>query len=198
MPSIQDTIYPRIKNNLSDQDLEEAYTPLHSEIQWTERKSRGNVQQLGLLVLIKVAQKLGFFPQFLDIPQPIVHHIANKAFLPIPTMEMWNAYGESRTYERHYHFVRDYLKIHPFDEQARQIIFDVIKELSSSKDDCADLINAAIEELIHQRYELPVYNTLKDMANKVRRKSYHLIYEQVFNTLSTELSLLELFCACFK
>lgn len=29
MPSIQDTIYPRIKNNLSDQDLEEAYTPLH-------------------------------------------------------------------------------------------------------------------------------------------------------------------------
>ncbi|WP_260632316.1 MULTISPECIES: hypothetical protein [Bacillus] len=28
MPSIQDTIYPRIKNNLSDQDLEETYTPL--------------------------------------------------------------------------------------------------------------------------------------------------------------------------
>ena len=82
-------------------------------------------------MLIKVVQKLGFFPRFLDIPQPIIHHIANKTFLPIPTMEIWNAYGESRTYERHYYFVRDYLKIHPFDDQARQIIFDVINELSS-------------------------------------------------------------------
>lgn len=62
MSSIQDTIYPRIKNNLSDQDLEETYTPLHTEIQWAERKSRGNVQQLGVLVLIKIIQKLGFFP----------------------------------------------------------------------------------------------------------------------------------------
>lgn len=62
MPSIQDTIYPRIKHNLLEQDLDESYTPLHTEIQWAERKSRGNVQQLGLLVLIKVVQKLGFFP----------------------------------------------------------------------------------------------------------------------------------------
>ncbi|CAH2465054.1 MULTISPECIES: DUF4158 domain-containing protein [Bacillus] len=97
MPSIQDTIYPRIKHNLSEQDLEESYTPLHAEIQWAECKSRGNVQQLGLLVLIKVVQKLGFFPQFLDIPQTIIHHIAKKAFLPIPTVEVWNSYGESRT-----------------------------------------------------------------------------------------------------
>ncbi|WP_142342296.1 Tn3 family transposase [Bacillus pseudomycoides] len=127
-----------------------------------------------------------FFPQFLDIPQTIIHHIAKKAFLPIPTAEVWNSYGESRTYERHYYFVRDYLKVCPFDGQARQIMFDVMSELSSSKDDCADLINAAIEELIHHRYELPVYNTLKDTANEIRRKSYRLIYEQAFQTLSTE------------
>lgn len=101
-------------------------------------------------------------------------------------MEVWNSYGKSRTYERHYDFVRDYLKIYPFDNQARQIMFDVMNELSSSKDDRSDLINAAIEELIHQRYELPVYNTLKDTANEIRRKSYRRIYEQVFQTLSTE------------
>ncbi|WP_113710124.1 DUF4158 domain-containing protein [Bacillus mycoides] len=44
-------------------------------MQWAERKSRGNVQQLRLLVLIKFVQRLGFFPQFLDIPQTIIHHI---------------------------------------------------------------------------------------------------------------------------
>lgn len=67
MPSIQDTIYPRIKYNLSEKDLEESYTPLQAEIQWAEHKSRGNVQQLGLLVLINTIQKLGF-SQFFRYP----------------------------------------------------------------------------------------------------------------------------------
>jgi hypothetical protein len=31
MPSIQDTIYPRIKSNLTEQDLEGAYTPTREE-----------------------------------------------------------------------------------------------------------------------------------------------------------------------
>ncbi|WP_176539137.1 hypothetical protein [Bacillus cereus] len=53
-----------IKYNLSEKDLEESYTPLHAEIQWTEHKSGGNVPQLGLLVLIKVIQKQGFFLNF--------------------------------------------------------------------------------------------------------------------------------------
>ncbi|MED1093565.1 hypothetical protein [Bacillus paramycoides] len=33
MPSIQDTIYPRIKHNLSTEDLRSVYTPTRSEIE---------------------------------------------------------------------------------------------------------------------------------------------------------------------
>lgn len=66
---------------------------------------------------------------------------------------------------------------------ARQIMLDTMKHVAGSKDDPADLINAAIEELIHQRYELPVYNTFKEAANEIRRKSYRLIYEQVYESL---------------
>lgn len=32
MPSIQDTIYPRIKHNLSTEDVSSVYTPTRSEI----------------------------------------------------------------------------------------------------------------------------------------------------------------------
>ncbi|GIN41478.1 hypothetical protein [Heyndrickxia oleronia] len=43
MPSIQDTIYPRFKSNLTDKDLEEVYTPQMKEIEWAEAKSGDNI-----------------------------------------------------------------------------------------------------------------------------------------------------------
>ncbi|MFS0882885.1 Tn3 family transposase [Metabacillus niabensis] len=186
MPSIQDTIYPRFKSSLTEQDLQEVYTPRREEIEWTDTKSRGNIQQLGLLVLIKTVQKLGFFPRMLDIPQTIIEYIASRVQLPLPSKEDWIAYCESRTCERHYRFVRDYLQIRPFNEQARQFMIDTMGKLSWSKDEPADLVNAAIEELICQCYELPVYNTLKEAANEVRKKSYRVIYEQINVRLSEE------------
>jgi hypothetical protein len=63
---------------------------------------------------------------------------------------------------------------------------DTMSELSRSKDDSADLVNAAIDKLIHEYYELPVYNTLKDSANEVRKKSYRVIYEQVYEWLNED------------
>ncbi|RAL21956.1 DUF4158 domain-containing protein [Thermoflavimicrobium daqui] len=96
MPSIQDTIYPRIKSNLTDKDLEEAYTPQREEVEWAERKTRGNFQQLALLVLLKTTQKLGFFTTLLDVPKAIIEHIAQVAYLPIPQEEEWQEYNGSR------------------------------------------------------------------------------------------------------
>ncbi|MGH0945637.1 DUF4158 domain-containing protein [Bacillus mycoides] len=184
MPSIQDTIYPRMKNNVTSQELANVYTPNRKEFEWTATKSRGNIQQLGLLVLLKTVQKLGRFPKLLDVPQIIIEHIAKTSYLPIPDLPEWQSYCESRTCERHYRFVRDYLQIKPFNEQARHILLDTMTHLAGMKDDTADLINAAIEELIHCCYELPIYTTLKDAANKVRRKSYRKIYKHIYSALN--------------
>lgn len=49
-----------------------------NEIEWAEAKSKGTLQHLALLVLIKTVQKLGFFIRIVDIPQTIVTHIAKK------------------------------------------------------------------------------------------------------------------------
>lgn len=56
-----------------------------------------------------------------------------------------------------------------------------MNKLAYSKDEPADLVNVAIEELIHQKYELPIYNTLKDAANDVRKRSYRMIYHNLLN-----------------
>lgn len=186
MPSIQDTIYPRFKSNLTEKDLEELYTPTMNEIQWAGSKSKGNLQQLALLTLIKTVQRLGFFIRMVDVPEVIVKHIAKKARLPIPDKESWKTYNETRTAKRHFRFVRDFLQLRPFDHEARQILVNTMTKLAFSKDDPADLVNAAIEELIRQRYELPVYNTLKDAANDVRNKFYRTIYHHIDNVLNDE------------
>jgi hypothetical protein len=78
LPSIQDTIYPRFKSNLTEKNLEEVYTPKMNEIEWAEAKSKGILQQLALLVLIKTVQNLGFIIRVVDIPEVIVIHIEKK------------------------------------------------------------------------------------------------------------------------
>lgn len=186
MPSIQDTIYPRFKSNLTEKDLEEVYNPAMNKIEWAEVKSKGTLQQLALLVLIKTVQNLGFFIRIVDIPEAIVVHIAKKDYLPLPAKEEWKTYNETRTAKRHFRFVRDYLQLRPFDHEAHNILIETMGKLAFSKDDPADLVNAAIEELISQRYELPVFNTLKDAANDVRNKSYRSIYHQIDHTLNDE------------
>ncbi|GGJ77125.1 DUF4158 domain-containing protein [Virgibacillus salexigens] len=60
-------------------------------------------------------------------------------------------------------------------------MIDTMNKLAYSKDEPADLVNVAIEELIHQKYELPIYNTLKDAANDVRKRSYRMIYHNLLN-----------------
>lgn len=166
--------------------MEEVYTPKMNEIEWAEAKSKGNIQQLALLVLIKVVQKLGFLIRVVDVPEVIVIHIAKKARLPMPAKEEWKMYSETRTAKRHFRFIRDYLQLKPFNPEAHQILIDTMSKLAFNKDDPADLVNAAIEELIRPRYELPVYNTLKDAANDVRNKSYRAIYHQIDHVLNDE------------
>ncbi|SHF22313.1 Transposase and inactivated derivatives, TnpA family [Seinonella peptonophila] len=48
------------------------------------------------------------------------------------------------------------------------------------------MVNATIDRLIRECYELPVYNTLKDAANEVRKKSYRVLYDQVYQQLEEE------------
>ncbi|MCH5583478.1 hypothetical protein MK805_00635 [Shimazuella sp. AN120528] len=40
MPSIQDTTYPRFKSNLTNEELEEVYTPQSHEVDWAEKDRR--------------------------------------------------------------------------------------------------------------------------------------------------------------
>ncbi|UNJ81107.1 hypothetical protein (plasmid) [Metabacillus dongyingensis] len=99
MPSIQDTTYPRIKSNLTVKELDEVYIPQRTEIAWTEAKSKGTLQQLALLVLIKSVQKLGYFKRVDEIPEVkswhTFHHEVWCKFPMSPRPTILNPIGSS-------------------------------------------------------------------------------------------------------
>ncbi|QWH75465.1 Tn3 family transposase (plasmid) [Bacillus mycoides] len=184
MPSIEDTAYPRLKSNPSQKELQELYSPTIEEVHWMKPHVKGDVAKLGLFVLLKTFQRLGYFLPVTEIPEDIVIHIAQKMNLTLVSQNDLQKYHNPGTQKRHHALIREYKNIHFFNDQARKIMTDTMNQVSSTKDDSADFINAAIDELIRQRFELPTFSTLNETAKRLRSQSYHVVYDQVYQSIN--------------
>ncbi|MGL5833109.1 MAG: Tn3 family transposase, partial [Waterburya sp.] len=185
MPTVAETAYPRLKNQVREKELTEIYTPTRSELNLASQHTRKGATKLGFLVLLKTFQRLGYFVSPTTVPQAIVEQIARSAALACPT-DVLNSYETSGTRWRHIIIIRDYLAIHPYQAQARRIIVKSMVSASQTKNDLADIINVAIEELVRHRYELPVFNTLVRAAKRVRGVVDRDFYRQVRQYLNNE------------
>ena len=79
MPGIRDTAYPQLKSTPSAKELEEVYTPNLVELGWAEKRTRERTPRVGLLVLLKTFQRLGYFVMLSEVPLPILEHVAQCA-----------------------------------------------------------------------------------------------------------------------
>jgi len=66
--AIHETAYPRIRSNVTDKELVELYTPTEEQLSFADENAQAPVQKLGLLVLLKSFQRLGYFPMLREIP----------------------------------------------------------------------------------------------------------------------------------
>ena len=185
MPTVAETAYPRLKNQVREKELTEIYTPTREELNLASQHARKGATKLGFLVLLKTFQRLGYFVSPNIVPSAIVKHIAQCAELNYSPDVLVN-YESSRTRWRHTDLVRNYLSINPYQTQARRIIVKSMAEAARTKNDLADIINVAIEELVHHRYELPVFNTLVRAAKRVRGTVDRAFYWQVRQNLNNE------------
>ena len=72
--------------------------------------------------------------------------------------------------------VRDYVGVAAYGPPARKAATVAAIEASRGRDDLADIVNAAIEELARRRFELPAFGTLLKIARTARalvNRSYH-------------------------
>jgi TnpA family transposase len=183
MPTVRETAYPQLKRHSSNQELSAIYSPSPDEMAISQRQTRNLATQLGFLVQLKTFQRLGYVINIRDVPAQIKEHIAQMSNLKEHLMSLEH-YDQSRTRQRHLSVIREYFQIHIFDAEASKLTKEAMTEASQTKHDLADLINRAIEVLVEQRYELPVFSRLQKMARHVRSEATEQLYQLVSSKLN--------------
>jgi hypothetical protein len=82
MTSIERTAYPRFTRAPSVKELREIYTPTPTDVAFVATTARGPAQKFGLMILLKVYQRLGYFPKPETIPGAIIGHL--RAVMKLP------------------------------------------------------------------------------------------------------------------
>jgi Domain of unknown function (DUF4158) len=147
MTAIDRTIYRRMKRSYTPKELIEAYTPTEEERRFVSTMTRSVQNQLNLILWIKLFPCLGYFPVLSEIPTALVDHVRKALDL---AAEVVPGYDHDRTLYRHHQVVREYYQILPYGKEARRVILRTLLRAVRTMDNPADMINAALEELIKQ------------------------------------------------
>ena len=120
---------------------------------------------MSLLILLKSFQRLGYFPKLDEVPLDIVQHIRKSLTL---NEQIIPGYEEPRTLYRHHQTIREYLRVTPWNQNARRLVIKNVSAAAETMDNPADLINVALETLLKERFELPAFSTLDRLVRRVR------------------------------
>ena len=165
MASIERTAYPQFKRNPVVRELVAAYTPTDPEIAFIVEQARQPAHRLTLTVYLKTFQRLGYFPTFEDVPASVVRHIRGALNYRVQIRPA--AIGEATRF-RYFRKILRYLDVRSYSIDGLGIAARAMREAAGAMDNPADLINAAIEQLVRDRVELPAFTTLDRLARRVR------------------------------
>ena len=173
MPLQERTIYPSFSTHYSDQDLQALFVPQPHEREWASQQARNVRTQELLLLLLKTHQCLGYFPKLGRIPREVRKSISLQFALD-------DLAGFSERYIRKAQtVVRHYLKLQRYSEGGEECLRKLLEELCHRMADPADLVNAAISELLRLRYSLPSYSRLKRLVRNIRHRVHLELYDEV-------------------
>jgi hypothetical protein len=180
MTAIERTAYPRFTRAPSVKELREIYTPTPTDAAFVGTHARGPAQKLALMVLLKVYQRLDYFPDPQAIPGAVISHI--RAVMNYPS-DLVPDIAPATLY-RYYAAIREHLEVQHEGKHLRHIAARAMHQAAQVMDRPADLISAAIEVLLKEQCELPAFSTLDRMATRIRR----LVNDGVYHTILDRLS----------
>jgi hypothetical protein len=168
MPAISDTAYPRFQIDLTSSQSLAIFIPTEDELSFAKRKFSGTGGVITCLLMLKCFQRLGYFPNLMEIPYPVIERVCQSIGVSIPDDQELERHGGSAIRQRQRITILKFLKVKPFSVGAASLIKQAIEREVVIKDDLVDLINIGIEEAVRCSYELPGFSTLLEMAKNVR------------------------------
>jgi hypothetical protein len=181
-PIISRLVYPELPNRVTSADLQVLFTPSYDERKWAAALARTSAAQVALLSQLKVFQTIGRFLPVKDMPVAVIAHVAGRLKAAAPEALV---YGGNRLYRDHA-AIRSYLAITSWGAQALRMAQSSMAKLAEARTDPADLINAAINTLVRERFELPALRTLRRLAGTAHRAVNDEQWRRVVKTLSCD------------
>jgi hypothetical protein len=178
MTAIERTAYPLFKRNLTAKDLAEVYTPTPAERFLADRSTKGSVAEVAFLVLLKTYQRLGRFIPLSKVPVSIREHIVRIIDPHLDVLDL-DSYDNSGTRQMHIPLIRDAQQLKPYGPDARICLLKAMLEAAGTKEDLANLINVALEDLAREYFELPPFATLDKAARYVRAMTTRGLYHRI-------------------
>ena len=182
MTEIKETAYPRIPTNISEEAIKLHFTPQQADAMFVHEHTLSENTYFGMMLLLKVGQYLGYFPNLLEVLPRVAKFIAKNVGVTDHS-EILKQYEQSKFRRRHIPFIRNYIGLSSFDQQGKEFMKEALHSAAQSKDIIADLINAALEALSKANYELPAFSTLHRAASTARTKVNKEYYQQVYAAL---------------
>lgn len=180
MTPIERTAYPRFTRAPSVKELREIYTPTPTDVAFVSTHARGPAQKLTLMILLKVYQRLHYFPDPQTIPRAVIDHL--RALVKYSS-DLVPDIAPATLY-RYYAAIREHLEIKHESKRLRRVTVEAMHKAAQVMENPSDLINAAIETLLAGAIELPAFGTLDRMAGRVRRFVNGNIYQRVAASLT--------------
>ncbi|NOR42035.1 MAG: Tn3 family transposase [Gammaproteobacteria bacterium] len=187
MAAIHDTAYPRLASALSSTELKRLYSITRKEKTWIEKQRITQTSLLDTVVYLKVFQCLGYFPPPATIPAQIIQFIASECKL-----DSDNCIKPSqRLSHRIKQHVRHFCRVKPFStKEHEKWLYDFACTMATTKDNPVDIINAMIEILVKESFELPGFSTLNKLANRARATTLDTLFLMISKGLSHETKLI--------
>lgn len=186
MPSVKDTIYPNLLTRVSKQSLLANFTPNAADIAFAKENAKKRMMQQCLLVALKASQYLHYVPQLNEIPYSVIKFISSYSSEYVLKKSQLVDYQSSGSFRRHSRLIRTYLKINNDSKEREAFCISYGIPLAETKENLCDLINALIELLIKNQYELPAFSSLVKIARTCRAEANDNIYHLVCGTLDSK------------
>lgn len=185
MSSTNTCIYPTL-DDVSERTLQLYFTPSENELAFCKQYAKSHSQQTCFLVTLKVMKFLYRAPKCEEVPYSIVRQI-NRAVTPQRfTKAAFTRYGLSGARAKHLNVIRGYLNLKPVTEETQTFLYEAALKTAKTKANPTDIVNASIEYLLRDQFELPELLVIERAARKASTNINDHLYQEISALLSQE------------
>ncbi|HZR36116.1 MAG TPA: DUF4158 domain-containing protein [Nevskia sp.] len=185
MTALNETVYPQLLPEPKPRELSDHYTPTDAELAWARRNATTPLKRVGLLILLKCAQRLGRCPLIREVPRPYLDHITRAGGLVRNLRrDELQPFDQGQNRQNYVDQVRKRMGIRRLDDEAW--LLQRAQEAAQTQHHVSDIVNVLVEELIHHCYELPGFSTLVRVAVKARDLVEEAHYAAIAAPLSAD------------